>query len=104
MAVSGVLTEIERERLAVADLLDTLTPEQLATPSYCGEWTVHEVGAHLLMPLRTSTLALLGAVVRTGSPDKANDRITEAATREEYDHPETYQREQQRFKDQVRPS
>ncbi|HJQ44635.1 MAG TPA: maleylpyruvate isomerase family mycothiol-dependent enzyme [Jatrophihabitantaceae bacterium] len=72
----AVLDEIAHERLVVAEVLDTLTPEQLATPSYCGDWTVHEVGAHLLMPLRTSTLALLGAVLRTGTPDKANDRIT----------------------------
>ena len=36
--------------------------------------------------------------------NRANDPITEAATREEYDHPDTYQQEQDRFKEQTRPS
>jgi hypothetical protein len=36
--------------------------------------------------------------------NRANDPITEAATRAEYDHPDTYEQEQQAFKDQVRPS
>src|SRR6476661_9143229 len=40
----AVLDEIARERMTVADLLDTLTPEQLATRSSCGEWSVHTVG------------------------------------------------------------
>jgi hypothetical protein len=36
--------------------------------------------------------------------NRANDPLTEAATRAEYDHPDTYEHEQQQFKDQVRPS
>lgn len=39
---------ITAERLRVADLVDSLTPEQLAVPSLCGEWTVREVAGHLL--------------------------------------------------------
>ena len=36
--------------------------------------------------------------------NRANDPLTEAATRAEYDPPDTYEHEQQAFKDQVRPS
>ncbi|HTD49614.1 MAG TPA: maleylpyruvate isomerase N-terminal domain-containing protein, partial [Acidimicrobiia bacterium] len=33
---------IAAERLALADLLERLTPEQWATASLCGGWTVRE--------------------------------------------------------------
>jgi len=72
-----MLDEIARERIAVADLVDTLTPEQLATPSLCGSWTVHQVAGHLLMPLQTSSLALAVAGLRArGDFDRANDQLT----------------------------
>lgn len=38
---------IRSERLALADLLETLTAAQWGTPSLCGEWTVQQVSAHL---------------------------------------------------------
>ena len=47
---------------------------------------------------------LVWGITQYKTRNKANDPLTEAATREEYDHPETYDREQERFKDQVRPS
>lgn len=53
-------------------------------------------------------LVLLAALVwgftQYRTRNKANDPLTEAATREEYDHPETYEQEQDEFKKQVRPS
>ena len=53
-------------------------------------------------------LVLLAAIVwgyaQYKTRNKANDPITEAATREEYDHPDRYKAEQEQFKDQVRPS
>lgn len=45
---------IADERLGMADLLAGLTPDQSDTQSLCAAWTVHDVGAHLLMPLVTS--------------------------------------------------
>jgi hypothetical protein len=48
--------------------------------------------------------ALVWGVTQYKTRNKANDALTEAATREEYDHPESYGREQERFKDQARPS
>lgn len=38
---------IRTERLAFIGLLETLTPQQWATPSLCSEWTVQDVAAHL---------------------------------------------------------
>ncbi|HZQ85833.1 MAG TPA: maleylpyruvate isomerase family mycothiol-dependent enzyme [Acidimicrobiales bacterium] len=36
------------ERRAIRALLETLTPEQWATPSLCAEWTVRDLVAHLV--------------------------------------------------------
>ena len=56
---------IESERLAFADVLDRLTPEQWATPSLCDEWTVAEVATHMMMgptgSLRSFATAMLAA-------------------------------------------
>ena len=49
-------------------------------------------------------IALVWGITQYKTRNKANDPLTEAATREEYDHPETYEQEQDEFKKQVRPS
>jgi uncharacterized protein (TIGR03083 family) len=38
---------IDDQRADLADLLDTLSPEQWRTPSLCREWTVRDVAVHL---------------------------------------------------------
>jgi Mycothiol maleylpyruvate isomerase N-terminal domain len=43
---------IVAERQHMADLLASLSQEQLARQSLCDAWTVHEVGAHLVTYLR----------------------------------------------------
>jgi uncharacterized protein (TIGR03083 family) len=53
-------------RTVVADLLDGLTEEQLATPSLCDGWTVRDVGAHLSQAATTSTREALAGAVRAG--------------------------------------
>ena len=57
---------------------------------------LYGVGALVLM------LALVWGIVQYRTRNKANDALTEAATRAEYDHPDGYQQEQDRFKDRVR--
>jgi hypothetical protein len=47
---------------------------------------------------------LVWGVTQYRTRNKANDKVTEAATRAQYDHPDTYEREQDRFRDQTRPS
>ncbi len=61
------------ERRRVADVLETLKPQQLDTPSLCGEWTVREVAGHLLTGFEVSTLAMAKAMVTNrGNFNRAN--------------------------------
>lgn len=71
---------IERQRLAIADLLDSLEPQQWETPSLSVGWRVRDVAAHVAMgaqvlPVRT----MLAAAVRArGSFDRLNDDMAVA--------------------------
>ena len=72
-----VIEMIADERRGLADVLVALTPEQLATRSLCGAWSVHDVAAHLLMPLVTGLPTLMLAMVTSaGNFDKANRVLT----------------------------
>jgi uncharacterized protein (TIGR03083 family) len=55
--------QIAEERRALAHVLRSLTPEQEATQSLCGAWTMHDVIAHLVVPLVTRTPDLVRALV-----------------------------------------
>ena len=44
---------IADERRRAADLIDSLTPGQLDTPSLCRGWTVKQVAAHIIAPFAT---------------------------------------------------
>lgn len=69
--------EIADERRALADQLAALPPEQQATQSLCEAWTVHDVLAHLIMPLEVSLPEVVLAVLMAGgSFDRANRRVT----------------------------
>ena len=68
---------IAQERRGIADLFDQLTPQQLAEPSLCGAWTVHDVAAHLVTPLEVRTWEfLLTMLASGGSFDRANRKLT----------------------------
>lgn len=70
--------QIAAERRSLADLLDTLSPEQWATPSLCGSWTVKEVAVHLTSGPSTSTGTFLKAMARgRGSFERANELLVE---------------------------
>ncbi len=43
---------IAAERRVLADMLEGLSGKQWDTRSLCGSWTVRQVAAHLIMPLR----------------------------------------------------
>ncbi|MFC0002930.1 maleylpyruvate isomerase family mycothiol-dependent enzyme [Micromonospora siamensis] len=49
----ALLDLVAAERHRFADLIDSLTPEQLDTPSLCGEWTVRQVAGHVVAPFAT---------------------------------------------------
>jgi uncharacterized protein (TIGR03083 family) len=73
----AILDLIADERRTTADLVDSLDEAQLRTRSLCSEWTVHDVGAHLLMPTDTPLRKLVVAMVTSaGNFDKVNLKMT----------------------------
>ena len=67
---------IADERRRVADLVDSLTPAQLNTPSLCGDWTVRQVAGHLLAAVSKPPTPVLPLIVRSGfNIHKANSRL-----------------------------
>lgn len=78
--------QIADERHAVADLLSGLTAEQRAAPSLCAGWSVHDVAAHLVVPLEVGvpTFALTMLAYR-GSFDRANVHLTRRQARRSMD-------------------
>ena len=74
--------EIADERRQLADLLAELTGDQLATQSLCDEWSVHDVAAHLIMPLEVSTAKfMLTLLACRGKFDRVNVRLTRELAR-----------------------
>jgi uncharacterized protein (TIGR03083 family) len=68
---------IASERRALADQLDSLSPEQWGTQSLCDAWTVRDVAAHLVLPHKTSIPAFLVTLVAAGgSFSRANVAMT----------------------------
>lgn len=55
---------VDEQRVLLADLLETLTPDEWATPSLCQGWTVRDVAAHLSMAATSTMGEVLGYVVR----------------------------------------
>lgn len=49
LAVDDAWAEIDRQRLGLADLLDTLTDAEWETRSLCAGWRVRDVAAHLAL-------------------------------------------------------
>lgn len=70
---------IRTERLALIDFLETLTPEEWATQSLCGEWTVQDVAAHLAAASSMSAGTAMGGLVRAGF--RINKFNADSATR-----------------------
>jgi uncharacterized protein (TIGR03083 family) len=65
---------VESERRALADVLDTLTPEEWRTPSLCGGWTVQDVVAHMTLTSRLSRLdAVLAVLAARGDINRMID-------------------------------
>lgn len=67
---------VERERLALADLLEGLDDEQWDTPSLCAGWRVREVVAHLMVGPTASGREVARTVLRhRGSFSRAMDAM-----------------------------
>jgi len=72
-----LLDAIAAERLRVADLGVSLTPDELDRPSLCGDWSVKDVLGHLLVPLVTPLPVIAVAIAKAGfNFDRANVALT----------------------------
>jgi uncharacterized protein (TIGR03083 family) len=69
---------IEQQRLAIADLLADLTPDEWEHPSLCTGWRVREVAAHIAMtPQKPPLRAMLTAAARArGNYNRMIDQLT----------------------------
>jgi uncharacterized protein (TIGR03083 family) len=77
---------IAPERRSLADTLSGLDTRQWTSASLCRGWTVHDVAAHLLMPLVTSLPRVLLAMAGSGfSFDRANVKLTASVARRSND-------------------
>lgn len=77
---------IAQERRILADALSGLDTRQWTTPSLCRGWTVHDVAAHVLMPLVTPLPKVVLSMARSGfSFDRANVKLTAAVARRSND-------------------
>lgn len=73
---------IRTERLALADLLDTLTPEQWSTASLCSAWTVRDVAAHLTQVVTGNPRDLVRALAQTrGNLHRASELLVAETAR-----------------------
>jgi len=62
---------IDRHRATIADLLESLSPEQWESPSLCPGWRVRDVGAHLSLAATAGAGEVLrAAVAARGNPDR----------------------------------
>ena len=74
--------EIADERRSLAALLSELTDEQQAAQSLCSEWSVHDVVAHLVVPLEVGIPKFaLAMLVCRGNFDRANVRLARQQAR-----------------------
>lgn len=62
--MSDVWPIVHAEREALVDDLAALTDEQWDRPSLCGDWTVHDVAAHLVDNAKTTRLGVVLAMLR----------------------------------------
>lgn len=70
-----VFDAVAHERRGIADLIDGLTPQQLATPSLCAGWDVKTVAAHLVSDFTDGFWGFLVGGVRHGNIDKGIDAL-----------------------------
>ena len=57
---------IDERRIALANLLESLRPDEWAVPSLCVGWTVRDVAAHLSIAATMPTSEVLRAALRAG--------------------------------------
>ncbi|MBM7279207.1 maleylpyruvate isomerase family mycothiol-dependent enzyme [Gordonia rubripertincta] len=76
---------IDEQRIDLATLIESLSEEQLATPSLCAGWTVRDVAVHLTQS-HAGARQVIPAAVRYGF--RFNTMIREMAVRDQTPPPE----------------
>ncbi|MHA3704685.1 maleylpyruvate isomerase family mycothiol-dependent enzyme [Jatrophihabitans sp. YIM 134969] len=78
----AVFAATAAHRLRFADLVESLSDDELATPSLCEGWTTRDVAGHLSVAIVGAPLPyLLGMVRAWGRPNVANRDVAIAAAR-----------------------
>lgn len=74
--------EIAEERRTLADQVAELTTHQQMTQSLCQAWSIHDVLAHLIMPMQVGMPRFVLAMLLAGGKfDRANERLTRQQAR-----------------------
>ena len=76
-----VFEAVATERRSIADLLDSLDEESLATPSLCTGWDVKTVAAHLVSVFADSFWTFQRAAIRYGGFNRAIDELARRRAR-----------------------
>ncbi|MCF8569953.1 maleylpyruvate isomerase family mycothiol-dependent enzyme [Gordonia sp. HY002] len=72
-----IFAAIADERRRLSEQLSILTNDEQAAQSLCNAWTVHDVVAHLTMPLEVSIPKFaIAMILAAGNFDRANERLT----------------------------
>ncbi|MFJ4866257.1 maleylpyruvate isomerase family mycothiol-dependent enzyme [Streptomyces sp. NPDC088748] len=75
MSRRTIASAVAAERRELADVLDSLTPEQWDAPSLCTGWRVREVTAHMSLGFRTTLPGFAAELLRArGSLHRMTDR------------------------------
>ena len=81
MQREAVFAAVATQRRAIADLIDTLSDEQLDTASLCAGWNVKTVAAHLISVFADSFWTFQWTALRRGGFDRAIDHLARGRAR-----------------------
>ncbi len=76
-----VFVAVADERRSIADLIEGLSPEQLATESLCLGWDVKTVAAHLISDFDDGFWGFIASGIRHGSIDRGIDALARRRAR-----------------------
>ncbi|WP_122818211.1 maleylpyruvate isomerase family mycothiol-dependent enzyme [Nocardioides pantholopis] len=82
MSAAEIHDLTHRNRLLIADFLDSLSPEEWRAPSLCAGWSVGTLAAHLLQPMTVSFARFfLTAMRHRGDTDRTVDDVARRLAR-----------------------
>lgn len=76
-----VFVAVADERRSIADLIDGLNPDQLATESLCAGWDVKTVAAHLISDFADGFWGFIASGIRHGNIDRGIDALARRRAR-----------------------